>query len=174
MAGESYGICGQKERRALARAHHEEDVELICELGANSIRLAHYQTGKGLWSGRKEQGDVLNWFEITAPEGYFSINDKLGEIMKDKKGARYLKAVIVKAYAKKKLCSWKKGKEKGREAKGHSINLNNPEMKRFFAGMSVKRLLSMAGTMGPQFEFHKEDVLRINRRLNRIRKPEKQ
>lgn len=122
----------------------------------------------------KEQGDVLNWFEITAPEGYFSINDKLGEIMKDKKGARYIKAVIVKAYAKKKLCSWKKGEEKGREAKGHSINLNNPEMKRFLAGMSVKRLLSMAGTMGPQFEFHKEDVLRINRRLNRIKKPEKQ
>ena len=29
----------------------------------------------------KETGDVINWFEIDMPEGYFSINDKLSDIM---------------------------------------------------------------------------------------------
>lgn len=121
----------------------------------------------------KEKGDVLNWFEITAPEGYFSINDRRGEIMKDKRGARVIKSVLAKAYVKKKLCSRKKEeKSRGTESKGHKIDLNNQEMKQFLYGMSVKRLLSMAGTMGPQLEFKKEDVLRINIQLNRIRKPE--
>ena len=29
----------------------------------------------------KEKGAILNWFDITAPEGYFSLNDKLSDIM---------------------------------------------------------------------------------------------
>ena len=30
----------------------------------------------------KEEGEVLNWFDIDMPEGYFNINDKIGDIMK--------------------------------------------------------------------------------------------
>ena len=34
----------------------------------------------------KETGDVINWFEIDMPEGYFSINDKLSDIMATTRG----------------------------------------------------------------------------------------
>ena len=33
----------------------------------------------------KEKGAILNWFDVTAPEGYFSINDKLSEIFESKR-----------------------------------------------------------------------------------------
>ena len=36
--------------------------------------------------------------------------------------------------------------------------------------MSIKRLISMAGTMGPGMQFTKEQVLNINRKLNKIKK----
>ncbi|MGN1140723.1 MAG: glycoside hydrolase family 2 protein [Oliverpabstia sp.] len=115
----------------------------------------------------KEKGDVINWFDITTPEGYFSINDKLGEILKNKKGARFMKITIVKMFVKAKLHSRKNSQSKDKSRK---IDLNNPEMQTFLYGMSVKRLISMAGTMGPGFVFKKEEVLKINRKLNKIKK----
>lgn len=115
----------------------------------------------------KEQGDVINWFEITTPEGYFSINDKLGDILKNKKGARYMKYTIGKLFLKAKIHSRKHPQPKD---KSRQIDLNNPEMQTFLYGMSVKRLISMAGTMGPGFVFKKDEVLKINRKLNRIKK----
>jgi len=27
----------------------------------------------------KEEGALFNWFDVTAPEGYFSLNDKIGD-----------------------------------------------------------------------------------------------
>lgn len=112
-------------------------------------------------------GDVINWFEITTPEGYYSINDKLGEILASKKGARFIKFTMAKMLIRMKLNSRKNLQPKDKSRK---VDLNNPEMKTFLYGMSVKRLISMAGTMGPGLEFKKADVLKINRRLNRIKK----
>ena len=34
----------------------------------------------------REKGAILNWFDITAPEGYFSLNDKLSDIMASEQG----------------------------------------------------------------------------------------
>ena len=34
----------------------------------------------------KEKGTILNWFDIETPEGYFSLNDKMGNIMKSPAG----------------------------------------------------------------------------------------
>ncbi|MGN0294350.1 MAG: glycoside hydrolase family 2 TIM barrel-domain containing protein [Lachnospiraceae bacterium] len=115
----------------------------------------------------KEKGDVINWFEITTPKGYYSINDKLGEILESRKGARFIKFTMAKMLIRMKLNSRKNPQPKDKSRK---IDLNNPEMKTFLYGMSVKRLISMAGTMGPGLEFKKADVLKINRRLNRIKK----
>ena len=38
----------------------------------------------------KETGDVINWFEIDMPEGYFSINDKLSDIMATARGKMFM------------------------------------------------------------------------------------
>ena len=50
LNGESYplrGVSRHQDRWGLGNAllpeHHKEDIELICEVGATTIRLAHYQ-----------------------------------------------------------------------------------------------------------------------------------
>lgn len=50
LNGRSYPLCGvarHQDRRdagnALTKEMHREDMDIICELGANTIRLAHYQ-----------------------------------------------------------------------------------------------------------------------------------
>lgn len=48
---------------ALTLAEHAEDIELICEVGANSVRLAHYQQSHDFYSLCDEKG-LLVWAEI--------------------------------------------------------------------------------------------------------------
>lgn len=115
----------------------------------------------------KETGDVINWFEITAPDGYFSIHDKFGDIVANKKGARYLYFTLAKMMLSAK---WKSRKHKQSKEKSRNIDLKNPDMMKFLNDMSVKRLISMAGSMGPGFEFSKEEILKINKKLNQIKK----
>ena len=115
----------------------------------------------------KEEGDVINWFEITTVDGCFSINDKLGDVLANKQGERFMKKTIFMLLVKMKLGA-KKKPDAG--SKSRKIDLGNPEMKKFLYGMSIKRLISMAGTMGPGMQFSKEQVLKINRKLNKIRK----
>lgn len=117
----------------------------------------------------KEKGNVINWFEITAPEGYFCINDKLGDIVADKRGRRIIQWMLFKMLLRKMLHSIKDGRSK---EKASEINLNSPEMKRLLYGMSIKRLISMAGMAGQELEFTKEDVLKVNRKLNKVKKTE--
>ena len=78
-----------------------------------------------------------------------------------------MKKKIVVLLLKMKLGSRKKP-DAG--SKSRKIDLGNPEMKKFLYGMSIKRLISMAGTMGPGMQFTKEQVLNINRKLNKIKK----
>lgn len=43
----------------------------------------------------KEEGDVINWFEITTPTGYFSVNDTLGDIMSTFRGKIFLARMLM-------------------------------------------------------------------------------
>ena len=114
----------------------------------------------------KESGDVLNWFEITVPEGYFSINDKIGEILAHPKASRCMKWILLGLVLKhgKKLLGT--GGKKG----GGKVGLANPDIMKMIGGFTVKRAVSMVGTMGTGLKFEKAEVLKINRKLNRIRK----
>ena len=108
----------------------------------------------------KETGDVLNWFEIDAPEGYFSINDKLGDILATMQGKLFMASFGAKVFGKMK----KDGKD---GAAGFEMGEG---MMKMLSGFTVKRLLSMMGMMAEGGGLTKEDMLEINRQLNKIKK----
>ncbi len=70
LNGEAYplrGVSRHQDRlgvgNALLPEHHEEDMDLICEVGATTIRLAHYQHDQYFYDLCDERGMVL-WAEI--------------------------------------------------------------------------------------------------------------
>ncbi len=70
LNGEEYplrGVSRHQDRwgigNALLPEHHEEDMDLICELGATTIRLAHYQHDQYFYDLCDRRGMVI-WAEI--------------------------------------------------------------------------------------------------------------
>lgn len=62
-----HGVSRHQDRpqkgNAISREDHEEDMKLICELGANTIRLAHYQHDPYFYDLCDREGMIL-WAEI--------------------------------------------------------------------------------------------------------------
>ncbi|MBR3974181.1 MAG: glycoside hydrolase family 2 protein [Oscillospiraceae bacterium] len=117
----------------------------------------------------KESGAVLNWFDITEKEGYFSLNDKLSDIMATVGGKVWMGTLLMTL--KKKMDANKSGKEKTDKP---SIDLNMGTIKSMMAMMgsfTVLRLSSMVGMANVTFS--KEDLLKMNAQLNKIKKPRK-
>ena len=93
----------------------------------------------------KETGDVLNWFEIEAPEGCLSIRDRVSAIIANPEG----KAILMEAMAKR--------------FPGRPLDdgfLKSCEQ------MTLKRMLSMGRSNGGR----REMMLELNRRLNACKK----
>ena len=70
LNGKSYalhGVSRHQDRKGIGNAltddMHKEDMELICEMGANTIRLAHYQHSQYFYDLCDEKGMVV-WAEI--------------------------------------------------------------------------------------------------------------
>ncbi len=100
----------------------------------------------------KEKGAVLNWFDITAPEGYFSLNDKMSDIMASPEGKRVIDSMM---------------KNLG-ESKPAGMEMNEGMMK-MMGGFTVLRLTNLMGTAGVKMT--KEELLDLNAELNKIQKP---
>ena len=62
-----HGVSRHQDRKglgnALTRAHHDEDMDLIREIGANTIRLAHYQHDQYFYDQCDQYGMIV-WAEI--------------------------------------------------------------------------------------------------------------
>ena len=116
----------------------------------------------------KEEGAILNWFDITEREGYFSLNTKMSEIMSTFRGKLWLGSMMMTM--KKKMDANKKPK-KGEEKKGgFDIDLKSIKgMGQMLGGFTVLRLTSMMGMAN--ISFTKEELLAINAKLNKIKRP---
>ncbi|MBR4419376.1 MAG: glycoside hydrolase family 2 protein, partial [Clostridia bacterium] len=117
----------------------------------------------------KEQGAILNWFDINAPEGRFSLNDKISDIVDCFWGKLWLVRVGLKL--KKKMNAGKKHKKGEEKSGGFEIDFKaaGDGMMQMMGGFTVLRLSSMMGMAN--ISFTKEELLKMNKQLNRIRKP---
>lgn len=119
----------------------------------------------------REQGAVLNWFDIVEIEGRFSLNDKLGDIIKTFRGKLWFAGLFV-TLAKKMSQGNPQPKDKQKKKK----KAKNPEMNsgviNMIGNFTVLRFTGMLGMRNVTFT--KEELLKINKKLNRIHKPKNQ
>ena len=111
----------------------------------------------------KEKGAVLNWFDITAPDGFFSLNDTVGDIMSNEDGNKVMQELF----------------QSFGQAKAQGGGMNSGMMK-MLSGFTVLRMINMMGLTSQMTsqvgeaektnEVSKEQLLAINDRLNQIRK----
>ena len=115
-----------------------------------------------------EKGAILNWFDVNAPEGRYSLNDKISDIMKSFRGKMWFIGVGLKM--KKKMNENKKDKNKDKKSGGFDIDIKaDGGLMQMMGGFTVLRLSSMLGMAN--ISFTKEELLKMNKKLNRIRKP---
>ncbi|MCM1544067.1 MAG: glycoside hydrolase family 2 protein [Ruminococcus sp.] len=111
----------------------------------------------------KEEGAVINWFEIETPPGYYSVNDTIGDILSTFGGK--IAALRIGLIALKAL---KSGKGEGGMGASVSAMKINKQLIDMGKGFSIKRIVMMAGGM-----FTKEDILNFNAMLNKVKKKKK-
>lgn len=92
LNGRSYplrGVSRHQDRKgignALTKEHHRQDMELIREIGANTIRLAHYQHDQYFYDLCDEYGMIV-WAEVPyisehMPDGRFNIITQATELV---------------------------------------------------------------------------------------------
>ena len=138
---------GKTELKAVAGEFEDTSVINKVEVFNESYRL-------------KEKGAILNWFDITEPEGYFSINDKISDIMDSLKGKLFLLGL---------------GKDLMKQMKGSGSGGGMADMMpsgdglmQMLGGFSILRLTSLMSMAG--ITFTKEQLLDINAKLNKIKK----
>lgn len=118
---------------------------------ADFIGVSEYQEKYRL----RDKHAILNWFDIKAPEGKLSINDKISDIVATKKG-RVLFELHMSGIDSKNAMG--------------GIELNEGIFK-MLGAFSFLRFAGLSESMGKKFT--KEELLRINEELNKIDKEEK-
>lgn len=98
----------------------------------------------------KEKGAILNWFDITAPEGYLSLNDRIEDLIKTPEGKKLVMGFI--------------GQMAAGFGGGEAVN----KMLVMLGSFTVVRLLNLMGMTGVVMT--KEELLKINEQLNQIKK----
>ena len=113
----------------------------------------------------REQGAVLNWFDITEAEGRFSLNDKIGDITKTLRGKLWFMRLSL-VIAKKMDRTQNNHAKKKERSKNSAMNRS---MMRMLGNFTVLRFTGMLAMRNVYFT--KEELLKLNRQLNKLRKP---
>ena len=110
-----------------------------------------------------EKNAVLNWFDITEREGYCSLNTPINDILGTLRGK-----LFVARMGSQLMKDLKKKKESGENKSGFTVS---KDMMQMVGSFTILRISSMGGMVG--IEFTKEQLLDMNRRLNKIKLPKK-
>ncbi len=102
----------------------------------------------------KEKGAILNWFDVEAPEGYLSLNDKMSEVIQTEQGQALFAELMQKML------------QGNTQVAGFELG---PEMMDMMGGFTVLRLLTLMAGMSDT-RMTKEDLLALNAKLNQIKK----
>lgn len=109
----------------------------------------------------REKSAILNWFDITTVEGHLSLNSTFKDIMGTTQGKLLVMGLFGK-FASKMGGDKKKG--------GFDLSAMSGMMD-MLGGFTFIRLAGMMGTMN--INFTKEELLDINKKLNKIKAPNK-
>lgn len=102
---------------------------------------------------KKDKGEEdLKYAKYPAPEGRFSVHDKLGDVMSKPEGEVLVQKVLQEA-------------EKQLKEQGKTMPKISPAMMRMASGMRIKNIISMLGAAIPD-----EMIARVNAELNKIEK----
>ena len=97
------GVCRHQDRQdmgwAISRKEHEEDIRLIQEVGANTIRLAHYQHDSYFYDLCDQAGFVV-WAEIPYISIHISGSDAYGNTLSQ------MRELIVQNYNHPCIMMW--------------------------------------------------------------------
>ena len=104
----------------------------------------------------KEKGAVLNWFDITEREGYCSLNSKISDILGTTRGKIILCLLLMK-----------KTKGMKKKGEGNKSSMVNKDTMAMIGSFTILRITSMVSMLG--IEFTKEELLNLNKKLNRIK-----
>ena len=116
----------------------------------------------------REQGAVLNWFDIEEVEGRFCLNDKIGDILKTFRGKVWMAGLFL-TLAKKMSAAQPQSKDKKKKKKKSKNPEINSGVMNMIGNFTVLRFTGMLGMRNVTFT--KEELLKINKKLNRIKKP---
>ncbi len=96
-----HGVCRHQDREkignALRKEHHLQDMELIAELGANTIRLAHYQHDRYFYDLCDEYGMIV-WAEIPYISKHISAGNENAE--------QQMRELIIQCANHPSICFW--------------------------------------------------------------------
>ena len=141
--------------KAVAGGHSDESVINKVDTFNEAYRLV-------------EKGAILNWFDIDAPEGRFSLNDKLKDIMSTIPGKLWFAKIGITL--KKKMDAGKSKKDGEKKSGGFEIDMSSGSgLIEVMGSFTVLRLTSMMGMAN--ISFTKEELLEMNKQLNKIKKP---
>ena len=165
LNGSSYplrGVCRHQDREnmgwAITKKEHDEDMALIREIGANTVRLAHYQQAPYFYDLCDKEGLVV-WAEIPFISGY----DKRKEA--DENLRSQLKELIMQNHNHPSICFWGIANEIGIGGECPEMYEMVKELNAMAKELDSKRLTTIANvgmtkTSSPLF--HNTDITTYN------------
>lgn len=99
----------------------------------------------------KETGDLLNWFEVNMPDGYFSINDKIANIIKSEEGKVFIINLVKELLPEQTA---------GADEEQTLMMMGNYTVQRF-VGLIVPMM---------KMDYGRDELLELNENLNKIKK----